>query len=1447
MFNRTLMRATLITVFVVAMGSPAGAVDRTWDGGDSTWDNTASKWDPNGVPVNGDNIILETDNDVAMGVNGVVDDITMSGGFDLDTQGFLLLGDQLSVSGAGTDLTVDPRTGNPLAPALDVDAATINSGGRITLLGAVFELDGTAGTGLLDVNIGGTLRGWGNIQLDEAPLAAPTTLYANDGALTVGDVGGVIGNPPARTMLITSANVNARVDLDGTGGGGDGIVNVNRNATLSIIPALADSFDGEMNLGANATLSMNSSWSNGGVINVNSGAGGIPPQPAAPAHIGGGSFFNAGLITLDETDETLVFDAFFQQGGSQGITNNGGIVFNNDANIFPSTDFTMGPAATLTVNAGKMVGISADDFDLDPFNELTIGSGGSLQMLVGSAADGVLNGLTHLNGGTWQVGGEWTLGGTVEVGAATGTSQISGSDVDVNAAIIVGAGSTLQVNAPSTWNGAGVTVQNGATLAIAGGPITYNQGAGGSMTGPGTIIQAHNAVVTGQTFISSETYKWDGGTTTVNYGVPFFLDVGHIDTGGSDTHNHTINVSGALNVLVDDGEWELGTSGDLNLIQAGEAAPVLNGSRLRVLGAGRVDVDGDAFVMAPMVLDEGAPLTLVDDGVVEISGLLTLAGGDLLDDVDRLANDTQITVAGGLTVTGASTVDVERFNWDESATTIERFGALTVLADYLEAPGDPQRYDGTITNHGALAVDLGVHETWIMDGTLHLSKDSLVQPSVAGDVMNVGDDLDPGSASLLVSGSGQSNVLAKVRFLADANVNIATGSVLRTNDWTFFDSVNGADNASFTGAGTWLFGDTVFFEEATTINMPAGAVDLDGGASDVDGDVIQVDVPVVLNLATMHDYGNPSGNNTISIEDAGRLTVNLTDADSEWTVTEHGHIDYNGDAVNGVFLLGSDVNIDGLLSVSGRGQSNARIDVGGGAQVTISSAGGELTLAGGSLTDPNTINNGSIGNGILRLPAGRALYGFGVIGSTVDGPGTAEVRADNGTLRVTGAIADLNFLGTADDDGELLMDNAWNTSVVAAVDMRGGELTGATITNDGVIQGFGLVAASQLMNNGRVSAGSSGTLVLDRASVPAGYDWDGAGGNGVLEAVNGNLTLRGSGLEPFDGTLNIGVHREAFVDGFGLQHTAGSQVVFAGGVYRSNAAQSFGGVIEVSNAPSEIDALGTFPSGGAVNLAADLHLRQDMTIAAGATFMGAASLVNLGGATLTVASGANVGVTLENQGSLVLGASPGEVSAAAFEQAATGSWMLELGGTAANQYDRLSLTGAATLAGALKLSTIDGYIPMLGDMFEILSAPGGVSGAFTAVTQPAGMPAGLLLDVIYAPTAVQLAVVQGPIFSADFDVDGDVDGDDLAKWQADFGPTAGSDADDDGDSDGADLLAWQRQLGSAPAVTTATGVPEPAGAATLVSVVAVAVLRGFGRRASRGLRGDIDGFCALTI
>jgi arylsulfatase A-like enzyme len=158
---------------------------------------------------------------------------------------------------------------------------------------------------------------------------------------------------------------------------------------------------------------------------------------------------------------------------------------------------------------------------------------------------------------------------------------------------------------------------------------------------------------------------------------------------------------------------------------------------------------------------------------------------------------------------------------------------------------------------------------------------------------------------------------------------------------------------------------------------------------------------------------------------------------------------------------------------------------------------------------------------------------------------------------------------------------------------------------------------------------------------------------------------------------------------------------------------------------------------------------------------------------------------------------------------------VEIGGAQPGEFDRLDVTGAVDLDGDLEVSLTNlgqgAYTPTLGDQFTLLTAAGGVTGAFANATLPQ-LGNGMQWRIDYNANDVTLKIIA----AADFDADGDVDGDDLGRWRSGFGKQtdvlqADGDADSNGTVDGADFLLWQRQVGLvAPAQAPAAQVPEPA-------------------------------------
>ncbi len=101
-------------------------------------------------------------------------------------------------------------------------------------------------------------------------------------------------------------------------------------------------------------------------------------------------------------------------------------------------------------------------------------------------------------------------------------------------------------------------------------------------------------------------------------------------------------------------------------------------------------------------------------------------------------------------------------------------------------------------------------------------------------------------------------------------------------------------------------------------------------------------------------------------------------------------------------------------------------------------------------------------------------------------------------------------------------------------------------------------------------------------------------------------------------------------------------------------------------------------------------------------------------------------------------------------------------------YDLLNVTGEADLNGALNVSLLNGFVPQVGDTFEILTADS-ISGQFSTRSLPS-LPSGRFWNVQYSSDSLTLDVVNSTQFG-DFNGDGRVDAADYVLWRRGFGTT----------------------------------------------------------------------------
>jgi autotransporter-associated beta strand protein len=191
---------------------------------------------------------------------------------------------------------------------------------------------------------------------------------------------------------------------------------------------------------------------------------------------------------------------------------------------------------------------------------------------------------------------------------------------------------------------------------------------------------------------------------------------------------------------------------------------------------------------------------------------------------------------------------------------------------------------------------------------------------------------------------------------------------------------------------------------------------------------------------------------------------------------------------------------------------------------------------------------------------------------------------------------------------------------------------------------------------------------------------------------------------------------------------------------------------------------------------------------------------------------------LTNQGgNFSPGASPALSTIAGNYTQTAGKMTIELGGTIPGElYDKLDISGTASLGGTLHVTLISGFTPTAGDIFEFLTADAGISGTFASTILPS-MPGSLLWEFQYGPNSLRLSVRQEAGTGApagDYNGDGVVDTADYVVWRRASGQVGGQVGDGNGDGrvDQADYLIWKGNFGrraQPPANGAAAGVPEP--------------------------------------
>ncbi|WP_244471379.1 autotransporter outer membrane beta-barrel domain-containing protein [Rhizobium ecuadorense] len=625
---------------------------------------------------------------------------------------------------------------------------------------------------------------------------------------------------------------------------------------------------------------------------------------------------------------------------------------------------------------------------------------------------------------------------------------------------------------------------------------------------------------------------------------------------------------------------------------------------------------------------------------------------------------------------------------------------------------------------------------------------------------------EPGSAQQVIGGSDTE--------IVDGNDPGGTGPGTQPSPWTINDDLVIGDQNG---------------DDATLIIRNGGTVSNDTGVLGVD--------PGASGTATVTGSGSSWSNSNdlyVGHEGAGTLTID----DGGAVDNTIGHIGYFSGASGTVTVTGNGSTWTNSqeLTVGDSGTGTLTISNGGTVSSTFGYIGNDITAVGAVVvtganslwSNTDDVSVGEVGAGSLTISNGGTVTGsFAYVGFSTDGSGVASVTGagsswiNSNELSVgefgSGSVTIENG-GLISASGVVIADDSGATGTVniagSAGNGRGVLETGYIDSGAGdaslVFDGGILRATSNEANFlGGFSAGEvifdAGGAFIDTNGFAIGISTDLQGTGGLTKQGAGTLTLSGTNI--YTGVTTV---------------EAGTLLAGSAGAFVQNGAYAVnGGILDLGGFDLTTGQLSG--SGGEIAIgSADLTIDQASDSIYGGIFSGSGDLTKLGSGTLRLTgnSSAFTGTTTVSGGRLIVNGSLGGIltmtggrlggsgdvgalSAGAgvtiapgnsigtltvggnltFDAGATYEVEVDPAGTAS---DLISVTGTAFLNGA----TVS-HIGMNGDYkpfstYTILTASGGISGTFGAVTSNYAF---LDADLSYDPNNVYLEIARNDVRFSD--------------------------------------------------------------------------------------------------
>jgi len=913
---------------------------------------------------------------------------------------------------------------------------------------------------------------------------------------------------------------------------------------------------------------------------------------------------------------------------------------------------------------------------------------------------------------------------------------------------------------------------NAGTLRVEGGSLTLNAG---------TLTVAGASEITGSLTIAGGTMTGAGNVTTSG---SFSFTSGTISGSGVTTSNGPVSVSGALAKGVFAHRWDVngnatwtgtGSLGvasgavvnnaavwdcqsDATLIWTVGTATAFNNSGTFKKSAGA----GTTTVQAPFY---NTGTVLIQTGLMNFN-----SGGSSTGNFDIAASTTMELLAGGYdfnagtTLTGSGTLllDVATLNVNAAVTIpasitfnmaggfLGSTGTLTVNGP-LNWTGGTMQHGGVTTCNGALnisgAIGKGMQlgRTLNVNATATLTGTGSLTTSTSSIINNVGT-WDCQSDASIVWGVGTFPMFNNSgTFKKSAGAGTTTFQMPITNTGAVLVQAGSLNFNSGTDTSTGSFdvaaGRTLQFG-GNTFNLDAGTTFTGPGRILLSATTLGVNAAIGIPATMTFDMTGGILTGTGTLTTAGPLNWTGGTMQSTGVTTCNGTLTLSGAGAKGI-QLSRTLNI------------NANAVVVGTASLGISSAAvinnpgtwdfqGDGSIVWGVGTAPSFNNTGTLkksagtGTSFVQLPFvndGVVLVQTGTINSNQGGSSTGSFGLSAGTtLQFGGGTFSLNAGTTFTGIGNLLLS-------AATLNVNDAVATPATIVVDmtgGTMQAAGTFTAGGIFNYSGGSFGSVGITNFNGA-----LNVFGTAAKGISSRTlntNGTTTWSGAGA-------NLGLSFAAIINNNGTWEVLndGSMAWGVGGAPVFRNLGTFRKSVGVGTTTLQLP----YQNQGTVDIQSGTINANNYTQTAGTTKLTGGAFtstatIGIQGGTLAGTGTVTGPVVVSGTGALSPGLSAGTLALTGTytQQAPNGAFNVEIGGLApGTQHDRANVTSTTTLAGVLNVSLINGFVPLPGDSFTVLTYPS-KTGTFATVNFPSVGCIGWRLS--YGATALVLTAAAVP-------------------------------------------------------------------------------------------------------